>query len=171
MISLGYWKFFTLSGLSGGEKIQSIHSPDKTYTLHIYRHNGGATTSFAIRGELVTNTKKFMNMKNIYWNYREEDATVQWLDNHTVMINKHKLHVETDTYDFRKNKEKRTDFYQSALFSLSHYSNVTSTCTISDLLPSLSGGPQNPKPEETIAWNAPFCAYPQSSSYILLVTI
>ncbi|MES9753752.1 DUF5412 family protein, partial [Bacillus wiedmannii] len=53
LISLGYWKFFTLSGLSGGEKIQSIHSPDKTYTLHIYRHNGSATTSFAIRGELV----------------------------------------------------------------------------------------------------------------------
>lgn len=31
LISLGYWKFFTLSGLSGGEKIQSIHSPNKTY--------------------------------------------------------------------------------------------------------------------------------------------
>ncbi|SME21209.1 hypothetical protein BACERE00185_03407 [Bacillus mobilis] len=105
LISLGYWKFFTLSGVSGGEQIQSIHSPDKTYTLHIYRHNGGATTSFAIRGELVANNKKFMNTKNIYWNYREEDATVQWLDDHTVMINKHKhkLHVETDTYDFRKN--------------------------------------------------------------------
>ena len=103
LISLGYWKFFTLSGLSGGEKIQSIHSPDKTYTLHIYRHNGGATTSYAIRGELVTNNKKFMNKKNIYWNYREETATVKWLDDHTLMINKHKLNVETDTYDFRKN--------------------------------------------------------------------
>ncbi|WP_240516346.1 DUF5412 family protein [Bacillus cereus] len=56
-----------------------------------------------MRGELVTNDKKFMNTKNIYWNYREEDATVQWLDDHTVMINKHKLYVETDTYDFRKN--------------------------------------------------------------------
>ncbi|PIE92332.1 DUF5412 family protein [Bacillus fungorum] len=106
-ISLGYWKFFTLSGVSGGEKIQSIHSPDKTYTLHIYRHNGGATTSFAIRGELVANNKKFMNTKNIYWNYREENATVQWLDDHTVMINNHNLHVETDTYDFRKNDREK----------------------------------------------------------------
>ncbi|WP_240516341.1 hypothetical protein [Bacillus cereus] len=26
LMSLGYWKFFTLSGVSGGEKIQSIHS-------------------------------------------------------------------------------------------------------------------------------------------------
>ncbi len=100
---LGYWKFFSLSGLSGGEKIQSIHSPDKTYTLHIYKHNGGATTSYAIRGELVANNKKFMNKKNIYWNYREDTATVKWLDNHTVMINTHKLNIETDTYDFRKN--------------------------------------------------------------------
>lgn len=59
----------------------------------------------------------------------------------------------------------------NSLSILYTYSNVTSTCTISDLLPSRSGGPQNPKPEETIAWNAPFCAYPQSNSYILLVTI
>ena len=43
---------------------------------------------------------------------------------------------------------------------LSYYSNVTSTCTISHLLPSRSGGPQNPKPEETIAWNAPFVRSP-----------
>ncbi|MDF4756337.1 DUF5412 family protein, partial [Vibrio parahaemolyticus] len=103
LISLGYWKFLTLSGLSGGEEIQTIHSPNKTYTLHIYRHNGGATTSYAIRGELVANKKKFINKKYIYWNYREETATVQWLDDHTVLINKHKLNVETDTYDFRKN--------------------------------------------------------------------
>ena len=47
-----------------------------------------------------------MNKKNIYWNYREETATVKWLDDHTLMINKHKLNVETDTYDFRKTKEK-----------------------------------------------------------------
>ncbi|WP_237979777.1 DUF5412 family protein [Bacillus thuringiensis] len=107
LISLGYWKFFTLSGLSGGEKIQSIHSPDKTYTLHIYRHNGGATTSYAIRGELVANHKKSMTTKNIYWNYREETATVKWLNDHTVMINKHTLNVETDTYDFRKNEREK----------------------------------------------------------------
>ncbi len=44
-----------------------------------------------------------MNKKNIYWNYREETATVKWLDDHTLMINKHKLNVETDTYDFREN--------------------------------------------------------------------
>ncbi|HDR7794974.1 TPA: DUF5412 domain-containing protein [Bacillus luti] len=102
LIGLGYWKFFSLSGLSGGEKLESIHSPDKTYTLHIYRHNGGATTNYAIRGELVENNKKVMNTKNIYWNYREETAAVKWLDDHTVVINKHKLNVKTDTYDFRK---------------------------------------------------------------------
>lgn len=99
---LGYWKFFSLSGLSGGEKVESIKSPDETYTLNIYRHNGGATTSYAIRGELIANNRKFMNTKNIYWNYREETATVKWIDNHTVSINKHKLDVEKDTYDFRK---------------------------------------------------------------------
>ena len=54
---------------------------------------------------------KFINKKNIYWNYREETATVQWLDDHTVLINKHKLNVETDTYDFRKTKEERANCY------------------------------------------------------------
>lgn len=102
LIGLGYWKFGTLSGLSGGEKIDSINSPQKTYTLNIYRHNGGATTSYAIRGELISNKKKIMNKKNIYWNYREETANVKWLDDDTVIINNHKLNVKTDTYDFRK---------------------------------------------------------------------
>ena len=50
-----------MSNLPQGEFVNSYESPDSNFTINIYLCNGGATTDFAIRGELVDNhntTKK-----------------------------------------------------------------------------------------------------------------
>ncbi|WP_445489825.1 DUF5412 family protein [Niallia sp. 03133] len=62
--------------------------------------NGGATTSYAVRGELNFNNDK---PKNIYWQYRVETASIKWLDNDTVIVNNVELDVPNDTYDYRRN--------------------------------------------------------------------
>ncbi|MGG1661182.1 DUF5412 domain-containing protein [Brevibacillus sp. NRS-1366] len=98
-----YWAFFDMNRLPTGDYLTEVTSPDGTYTLKAYLTNGGATTSYAIRGELVFNNRNHKT-KNIYWNYREETADIQWKDNSTVVINGHTLHVPTDTFDFRNQK-------------------------------------------------------------------
>ncbi|WP_455662727.1 DUF5412 family protein, partial [Pradoshia sp.] len=60
----------------------------------------GATTSYAVRGELVFNESG--KAKNIYWDDREDTANITWTDNDTAEINGHSLDVLNDTYDFRQ---------------------------------------------------------------------
>ena len=54
----------------------------------------------AVRGELVFNERNGKT-KNIYWNYRESTAKIEWLDNKTVVINGHTLEVPNEKFDFR----------------------------------------------------------------------
>ncbi|KAB7653410.1 DUF5412 domain-containing protein [Bacillus bombysepticus] len=96
-----YWTFFSMDRLPTGEKIAEKQSPDGTYTFKAYVTNGGATTSFAVRGELVFNHREYFKTKNVYWNYREDTEKIVWKDNNTVIINGHTLNVPEDTYDFR----------------------------------------------------------------------
>ncbi|AKR12967.1 DUF5412 domain-containing protein [Bacillus thuringiensis] len=96
-----YWAFFSMKRLPTGEKIAEKQSPDGTYTFKAYVTNGGATASFAVRGELVFNHREYFKTKNVYWNYREDTAKIVWKDNDTVIINGHTLNVPEDTYDFR----------------------------------------------------------------------
>ena len=72
-----YWAFFDMNRLPTGEYLTEETSPDGTYTLKAYLTNGGATTSYSIRGELVFNNRNGKT-KNIYWNYREETANIEW---------------------------------------------------------------------------------------------
>ncbi|MEG0473350.1 MAG: DUF5412 domain-containing protein [Solibacillus sp.] len=95
-----YWAFFSMNHLPTGEYLTEETSPNGEYTLKAYVTNGGATTSFAVRGELVFNEKR-NKTKNIYWNYREEEANIKWTDNDTVVINGHSLEVPHDKFDFR----------------------------------------------------------------------
>lgn len=99
-----YMIFFaapTLSYLPKGELIEQSISPNKKYTIKAYVSNGGATTDFAVRGELIYN-KKDCKPKTIYWNYHEEKAKIEWLNSDTVIINGHKLKMPKGTYDYRK---------------------------------------------------------------------
>lgn len=95
-----YWAFFDMNRLPTGEYLTEETSPDGKYTLKAYVTNGGATVSYAIRGELVFNQRN-NKTKNIYWNYREESANITWTDNDTVVINGHSLDVPKDKFDFR----------------------------------------------------------------------
>lgn len=95
-----YWAFFDMNRLPTGEYLTEETSPDGTYTIRAYLNNGGATTSYSIRGELVFNKSK-SKTKNIYWNYREDTAEIKWIDNDTVIINGHTLEVPNERFDFR----------------------------------------------------------------------
>ncbi|EHQ62360.1 hypothetical protein PDENDC454_10730 [Paenibacillus dendritiformis C454] len=95
-----YLKGFTLLLLPKGELIATSDSPDNTYTLNVYLVNaGGATGGFAIRGELLHNKKG--THKNIYWQYREEKAKVEWIGESNLIINGKKLNVEQYIYDYK----------------------------------------------------------------------
>ncbi|MBS4209487.1 DUF5412 domain-containing protein [Bacillus sp. FJAT-50079] len=98
-----YWAFFDMGRLPKGEYINEVTSPDGRYTVKAYVTNGGATTSYAVRGELNFNNEK-RKPKNIYWQYRIEIATIRWVDHDTVIINHVELNVPKDTYDFRRNE-------------------------------------------------------------------
>ncbi len=89
----------TMENLPTGELVATYDSPDSDYTINIYLCDGGATTDFTIRGELVDNLNE--EKKNIYWGYHEDEADVHWLDDETVVINGRTLHVLQDVYDFR----------------------------------------------------------------------
>ena len=95
-----YTFFISMENLPKGELLTEESSADGKYTVRAYVTNGGATTSYAIRGEIVFNEKNG-KLHNIYWNNREEIAEISWVDNDTVIINNHILNVPEEKYDFR----------------------------------------------------------------------
>lgn len=97
-----YEMFFSTGRLPEGELIGESMSPDGTYLIKVYRTNGGATVSYAIRAELHF-LKQNRKPKNIYWNYREDDADIVWHGDGKVEINGHVLNLPHDVYDFRRN--------------------------------------------------------------------
>ncbi|MER1985888.1 MAG: DUF5412 domain-containing protein [Solibacillus sp.] len=94
-----YWAFFDMTTLPTGEYLTEETSPDGTYTLKAYV-SVTSLSSDAVRGELVFN-KHNGKTKNIYWNYRESTANIEWLDNKTVVINGYTLEVPNERFDFR----------------------------------------------------------------------
>lgn len=97
-----YWAFFDMKRLPTGEYLTEETSPDGTYTLKAYVSSPSLSAD-AVRGELVFNEPKGKT-KNIYWNYRESTAKIEWLDNKTVVINGHTLEVPNGKFDFRNEK-------------------------------------------------------------------
>ena len=95
-----YWAFFDMSRLPEGDFLTEETSPDGAYTVKAYLTNGGATTSYSIRGELVQN-KNSGKTKNIYWNSGEETADIEWAGQDTVVINGRALKVPDEKFDFR----------------------------------------------------------------------
>ena len=94
-----YWAFFDMGRLPTGEYLTEKTSPNGSYTLKAYA-SSPSLSGDAVRGELVFNERSG-KMKNIYWNYKESTAEIEWLDNQTVVINGHKLVVPNGKYDWR----------------------------------------------------------------------
>ena len=94
-----YWAFFDMNRLPTGEYLTEETSPDGTYTLKTYI-SVTSLSSNAVRGELVYN-KRNGKTKNIYWNYPESNAKIEWLDQRTVVINGHTLEIPSGKYDWR----------------------------------------------------------------------
>lgn len=59
-----YTFFVSMESLPKGDFLVEESSPDGKFTLKAYVTNGGATTSYAVRGELVFNKK--MGKPKIY---------------------------------------------------------------------------------------------------------
>jgi hypothetical protein len=100
---LNYLCFESMSSLPKGEYLKQSTSPNGKYTIKTYLTNGGATTSYGIRGELIVNGKN-NKPKNIYWDYKIDHASITWLDDDTVTINNHKIDLPDGVYDFRKHR-------------------------------------------------------------------
>lgn len=99
-LTMNYF-FFSMHHLPKGELLTEVESPGGQYTVKAYLTNGGATVSYAVRGEVVYHDKK-EKKKNIYWQYREEKAEIVWLDDQNVSINGIELDVRKDVHDYRK---------------------------------------------------------------------
>lgn len=99
-VGLLYWRFFlSMSFLPEGELIESKTCEECGITINAYLVNSGATVDYCIRCEKVTPEGK---SKNIYWGYREYDASLKWIDCKTISINGRSLNVDKDKYDFRR---------------------------------------------------------------------
>lgn len=88
-----------LSNLPEGELIESSVSPNGDYTVNAYLCDGGATTDFAIRCEVVN--AETNECRNIYWNYHQSDVTLEWETDEVIIISGVRLNVLTDEYDWR----------------------------------------------------------------------
>lgn len=97
-----YTSFYSMSRLPQGEFISETVSSDGKYTIKAYLCNGGATTDYAVRGELINNGNN--KVKNIFWQYRVTDANFIWLDNDTVKINGNEIDLPNGKYDWRNEK-------------------------------------------------------------------
>jgi len=79
---------FTVMFSGSKELLSTVHSPDEKYTIHFYRTNAGAMGTFGILGEL---RGPLWSKKKIYAEKRADQVDVEWEDNHTILINNHKL--------------------------------------------------------------------------------
>ncbi|MGG3067064.1 DUF5412 family protein [Bacillus glycinifermentans] len=96
-----YTQFYSMKHLPEGVQITSLASPNKKYSISIYRvEKNGAVPDVSIRGELTKVSTG--DRKNIYWGSREVNADVEWKDSNHVFINDKVLDIRSDTYDWRR---------------------------------------------------------------------
>lgn len=84
------------------EKIESEASPNNEYKVITYRKNCGATTDFAVIGELCIKDNK---CRKIYECYHEQDSYVYWIDDETVSINNKILKINKEKYSWKNDPD------------------------------------------------------------------
>lgn len=77
----------------------SSTSPEKGYEIQVYLSEKSLSDD-AIRCEVKNRATG--KTRNIYWEYRNSDAEVEWIDETTAIINGRTLNILTDSYDWRK---------------------------------------------------------------------
>ena len=101
-----YHFFFSMNSLPQGEYVCESTSPKRTYTVKLYIVSDALSVD-ATRGEVTNN--KTGKKKNIYWEYERNlyeagimEDTITWENDETVVINRKRLNVKKDTYDWRR---------------------------------------------------------------------
>ena len=85
LLAMGIYRaFFDMNALPQGELLASYPSPLGNYRIDLFLCNSGATTDYAVRGAVVdTRTGR---SRNIYWQYHQSDAAVDWINGENVLI-------------------------------------------------------------------------------------
>jgi len=96
-----YWAFVDIQRLPRGKVVAQQSSPDGTYTVKAHLSDAGTTTTYSIVGVLYFN-KENRKSKSIYFQKDEDNASIVWIDNHTVIIDNKRLSVPKDIYDYRR---------------------------------------------------------------------
>lgn len=96
--------FYSMTRLPKGEFLAESTSSNGSYTIKTYLCNGGATTGFAVRGEVIANNKS-NKVKNVYWDYRVDSVDISWEYEDTVIINGHEIELPNGKYDWRRDKK------------------------------------------------------------------
>ncbi|MDO5650070.1 MAG: DUF5412 family protein [Gallicola sp.] len=91
--------FETIAWIQPQQFIRETSYKNSPYTVSFYLQNGGATTSYAVLGRVKDKHSNWE--KNIFWQNKAKEVTSVWLDEHTLVINGHKLDVTKDVYDYR----------------------------------------------------------------------
>lgn len=95
VIYLIFFSRFRMLNLPTGEYIESVVSPDGSYTLKSYIYGGkGIMDDWSLRVELVNN--KTNKIINIYYKYHENESNIEWIDKQTVKINNNVLNIHKD---------------------------------------------------------------------------
>ena len=100
-----YRFFFSMNSLPKGDLIDSIDSPNGNNTVNVYLVRGSATVAEAIRCEIIFKDRLINKSRNIYWQYRQSEVEITWLNDTTIKINEIYLDINKDIYDYRKEKD------------------------------------------------------------------
>ncbi len=100
LILLSSCNTYNMEKLPEGELLYSEYSETGAYRIDVFLCSGNATTDFSIRCAVVE--VETGESRNIYWQYKEEDAEVTWIDENTVDINGVVLDIHNDSYDWRE---------------------------------------------------------------------
>jgi hypothetical protein len=74
------------------ELLTSVQSPDQKYKIDFYSMDAGAMGTFGVLGEL---RGPLWFKKKIFMEKRVNQVQVEWVNNHTALINNRKLNLST----------------------------------------------------------------------------
>ena len=99
-VLLFLYYMYDIQSIEGQTMLSQLTSPQGTYTAAAYLNNGGATTSFAVLVRVTDN--RTGKQRNVYWQYKCQEAEMEWESDTVITVNGVTLDVVKDAYDFRR---------------------------------------------------------------------